>query len=416
VQRSWLVPITRDDALALDASDPLASLRDRFLLPRDTLYLDGNSLGPRPVGVAERVAAVIADEWGTDLIRSWNLHGWMDAPTRIGDRIGTLIGAAPGQVVAGDSTSVNLYKQLVAALWLRPDRRTIVTEGVNFPTDRYMIDAVAAQFGATVRLADPSDVAASLDDSVAVVCLTQVNYRDGRMHDLGSVTAAAQACGALMLWDLAHSAGALAVDLDGVGADLAVGCSYKYLNGGPGAPAFLYVAERHQRAYRQPLPGWLGHATPFAMQDGYVPADGISRAIVGTPNLLSLLALDAALDAFDGVDVDAVRTKSVALTELFVALVAERCGDVGFTLASPANPAERGSQVCLDHEQGFGIVQALIARGVIGDYREPRICRFGFAPLYIGFADVWDSVDHLVQVMANSEWALPQHQIRAAVT
>lgn len=391
-------------------------MRDRFVLPAETLYLDGNSLGPRPVGVAERVAAVITDEWGTDLIRSWNLHGWIDAPTRIGDRIGTMIGAAPGQVVAADSTSVNLYKQLVAALWLRPERRTIVTEGVNFPTDRYLIDAVAAQFGATVRFADPRDVAASLDDSVAVVCLTQVNYRDGRMHDLASVTAAAHACGALMLWDLAHSAGAVEVDLDGVDADLAVGCSYKYLNGGPGAPAYLYVATRLQQAYRQPLTGWLGHATPFAMQDDYVPASGISRALVGTPNLLSLVALDAALDAFDGVDMAVVRAKSIALTELFATLVAERCSSAGFTLASPANPDQRGSQICLDHEQGYGIVQALIARGVIGDYREPNICRFGFAPLYIGFTDVWDSVDHLAQVMTNDEWARPEHQIRAAVT
>ena len=408
--------LTRADALDLDASDALAAMRDRFVLPLGTLYLDGNSLGPRPVGVAERVAEVITQEWGKDLIRSWNLHGWMAAAMRIGDRIGALVGAAPGQVVAADSTSINLYKQLVAALWLRPERRTIVTEGVNFPTDRYLIDAVAQQFGATVRLADPSDIGASLDDSIAVVCLTQVNYRTGAMHDLSSVTMVAHACGALMLWDLAHSAGAVEVDLDGVGADLAVGCSYKYLNGGPGAPAFLYVATRHQALYRQPLTGWLGHANPFAMQDEYVPADGIARAIVGTPNVLSLMALDAALDAFDGVDMAVLRAKSVALTDLFGALVAERCAGDGFTLASPADAAGRGSQVCLDHPEGYGIVQALIARGVIGDYREPGICRFGFAPLYIGYTDVWDSVEHLVQVMANREWAKPEHRVRAAVT
>ena len=410
------VPITRADALALDAADPLAPLRQRFVLPDGVLYLDGNSLGPRPVGVAERVSRVITDEWGTDLIRSWNLHGWMDAPKRIGDRIGALVGAAPGQVGAGDSTSVNVYKQLVAALWMRPGRRTIVTEAVNFPTDRYLVDAVAAQFGATVRIADANDVAASLDQTVAVVILTHVNYRTGAMHDLAAVTAAAQACGALMLWDLAHSAGAVEVDLDGNGVDLAVGCTYKYLNGGPGAPAFVYVASRHQDAYRQPITGWLGHADPFAMRDAFVPADGIGRAIVGTPNLLSLMALDAGLDAFVGVDMTAVRAKSVALTELFVALVAERLADAGFTLASPADPTRRGSQICLDHVEGYGIVQALIARGVIGDYREPGICRFGFAPLYIGFADVWDAIDHLVRVMVREEWARPEHRVRAAVT
>jgi kynureninase len=409
-------PRSRADAAALDAADPLGFARERFLVPAGVVYLDGNSLGALPRGVAERLARTIEHEWGEGLIRSWNGAGWWAAPGRVGDRIGGLLGAGPGQVVVGDSTSINLYKAASAALALRPGRRVIVTEDVNFPTDRYVLAAVTTAQGATIRLADPNDVAAALADDVAVVALTHVNYRTGAMHDLGAVTAAAHDAGALMLWDLCHSAGAVPLDLDGAGVDLAVGCTYKYLNGGPGAPAFVYVAGRHHEALRQPLAGWVGHARPFAMEPDFEAAPGIARMLTGSPPVLGLMAVEAALDALDGIDLGAVRAKSVALTETFLSLVAARLGGHGFGVASPLDPARRGSQVGLTHPEAYAIVQALIARGVIGDYREPAILRFGFAPLYVRFVDVWDAVDHLVAVMAGQEWAAEAHQPRSTVT
>jgi kynureninase len=394
----------RQHALDLDGQDPLAGCRARFRIPDGLIYLDGNSLGALPVGVPAAVARTVEQEWGADLIRSWNANGWWDAPRRVGDRIGSLVGAAPGQVVVCDSTSVNLYKLLVAARQLRPDRPEVLVDADDFPTDRYIAESVAG----------PA-VTRTLGPGVGVVVRSHVNYQSGRLHDLPALTAAAHEAGALVLWDLSHSVGVVPVELDAAGVDLAVGCTYKYLNGGPGAPAFAYVAERHQAALRQPLAGWIGHAQPFAMVAGYEPAPGISRVLTGTPPIVSMAALEAALDAFDGVSMAQVRAKSVALTSLFVSLVEERCGG-DFALASPRRPDERGGQVSLSNPDAYAIVQALIARGVIGDYREPDRLRFGFAPLFTRFVDVWDAIDRLVAVMGGDEWDHAAYRQRAAVT
>jgi kynureninase len=406
--------ITREDCVARDAADPLGRLRARFHLPPGVVYLDGNSLGPLPVSVPERVRAVVHEEWGTGLVRSWNDAGWWDAPRRAGDRIARLVGAHPGEVVVCDSTSVNLYKLLTAALRLRSDRKIVLTETGNFPTDLYIAGSAAAQHGAEVRAVDTGELHGALDGSVAVLLLTHVNYRTGEMHDLPELSASAHRAGALVLWDLAHSTGAVPVDLNGAGADLAVGCGYKYLNGGPGAPAFLFVASRWHDALDQPLTGWHGHAHPFAMAPRYEPAPGISRTLTGTPPILSLAALDAALDVFDEVTMADLRAKSVALCELLVALADERVPDV--RVVSPRAAERRGSQVCLAHPEAHAIIQALVARGVIGDYREPEILRFGLAPLFVGFADVWDAVDHLVAVLATGEWSRPEFRRRSTVT
>jgi kynureninase len=408
--------VTRDEALRRDDADPLADCRDRFELPDGLIYLDGNSLGPLPVGVRERVATVVADEWGHDLITCWNAHDWIGLPARVGAKIARLIGASPECVVACDSTSVQLFKLLVAASRLRPDRRVIVTEPGNFPTDSYITASVARTLGLELRWCDPADVTASVDSDVAVLALTHVDYRTGRMHDAAALTAAAHEAGALACWDLCHSAGAVPVDLDGWDADLAVGCGYKYLNGGPGAPAFAYVHRRWHDDLDQPLSGWLGHAAPFALERDYRPAPGIARMQAGTPAVLSLAALDTALDALDGVSIADVRAKSLALTDYFIALADERLASYGVSVEAPRDHSERGSQVCLRHEHAYGLVQALIARRVIGDFREPDLARFGFAPLYIRFVDVWDAVDHAVAALRNDEWARPEFTTRAAVT
>jgi kynureninase len=394
----------RHEALDLDAADPLAGLRARFQIPDGLIYLDGNSLGALPVGVPAAVARTVEQEWGTDLIRSWNINGWWEAPARLGDRIGALVGAAPGQVVVCDSTSVNLYKLLVAARALRPDRPQVLIDDDDFPTDRYIVGSVAG-----------AAVSRTLGPDVGVVVRSHVNYQSGRLHDLGGLTAAAHDAGALVLWDLSHSVGVVPVDLDGAGVDFAVGCTYKYLNGGPGAPAFAYVARRHQESVHQPLAGWLGHAQPFAMAPEYEPAPGIGRVLAGTAPIVSMAALEAALHAYDGVALADVRAKSMALTSLFIDLVAERLGSA-FALASPPAAAERGGQVCLAHPDGYPVVQALKARGVLADFREPDLLRFGFAPLYTRFVDVWDAVDRLAAVMEAAEWDTAAHRRRAAVT
>jgi len=394
----------RQHALDLDATDPLAGVRARFRIPDGLIYLDGNSLGALPVGVPAAVGRTVEQEWGTDLIGSWNANGWWDAPRRVGDRVGALVGAAPGQVVVCDSTTVNLYKLLVAARRLRPERPAVLIDADDFPTDRYIVESVAG-----------ASVARSLGPEVGVVVRSHVNYQSGRLHDLAGLTAAAHDAGVLVLWDLSHSVGVVPVDLDGAGADFAVSCTYKYLNGGPGAPAFAYVAHRHQEALRQPLAGWLGHAQPFAMAPGYEPAAGIGRVLAGTPPIVSLAALEAALDAYDGVSLADVRAKSVALTSLFIELVADRFGDA-FSLASPAAALDRGAHVCLSHPDAYPIVQALIARGVVGDFRQPDLLRFGFAPLYSRYVDVWDTVDRLAAVMASGEWDTAAYRRRAAVT
>ncbi|MBJ3777934.1 kynureninase [Acuticoccus mangrovi] len=403
---------TRAEAAALDAADPLAHHRAAFDLP-DVIYLDGNSLGPLTRAARERVATVVGEEWGEGLIRSWNTAGWVDLPTRVAAKIAPLIGAAPRDVIVTDSTSVNLFKVLSAALSeALPGRRTILSEPGNFPTDLYIAEGVAAGEGAALALSD--DPLAALDESVAVLMLTEVDYRTGRRHDMARVTAAAHRVGALTVWDLAHSAGALPVDLAGAGADFAVGCGYKYLNGGPGAPAFLYVAPQHQDA-TQPLSGWFGHAAPFAFEPAYQPAAGIERFLTGTPSVIAMSALDAALDVFADVDLTAVAAKSAALADLMIARVDALCGD-HLTLASPRSAATRGSQVSFRHPSGYPVMQALIAAGVIGDFRAPDILRFGFTPLYTRFVDVFDAVDILADILAARRWDAPQFHRRAAVT
>jgi kynureninase len=408
--------VTRDDALARDAADPIRHLRDRFDLPDGLIYLDGNSLGPLPGGVRERVADVVAQQWGRDLITSWNTHDWIGLPAQVGAKIARLVGAAPDCVVAGDSTSVQLFKLLVAAARLRPERRVIVTEPGNFPTDSYIAASVARTLGLELRWCDPDDVADALDADVAVLALTHVDYRSGRMHDASALTAAAHEVGALVSWDLCHSAGAVPVSLAEWDVDFAVGCGYKYLNGGPGAPAFAYVHRRWHDELDQPLSGWMGHAAPFALERDYRPAPGVARVQAGTPAVLSLSALDAALDAFDGVSMTDVRVKSLALTDYFIALADERLAPYGVTVEAPRQHDARGSQVCLRHSHAYGVVQALIARGVVGDFREPDLARFGFTPLYLRFIDVWQAVEHTVAVLAGEEFAKPEFATRAAVT
>ena len=450
---------TLQDCRALDEQDPLRTLRELFHLPEGTIYLDGNSLGVMPRATPARVADVVTREWGTDLIQSWNKNGWFAMPGRVGDKIARLIGAAPGTVVATDSTSINLFKVLSAAINLstadHPQRKRIVSERSNFPTDLYIAEALCKERGFELVLVEPEEIAASLTPEVAILMLTHVNYRTGAMHDMPAVTAAAHAAGALMLWDLAHSAGAVPVDLTGAGADYAVGCGYKYLNGGPGAPAFVWVNPRHTDRFWQPLAGWWGHATPFAFTPDYQPAPGIPRYQCGTQPMISLAALDCGLDTLLAAEalggMAALRTKSLALTDLFISLVDERCQGHGIGLATPLDHAQRGSQVCLTMDRphapplrgslppegapaalgrpsgggdsvAYAIVQALIARGVVGDYRagdsgkHKDILRFGFTPLYIGFEDVWHSVEHLKQVLESGEWKRAEFNQKHAVT
>lgn len=403
------------DITALDAADPFARTRELFELPPGIIYLDGNSLGALPRAVKARIADVVATQWGEGLIRSWNTHDWIDLPARVGERIAKLIGAAPGTVMVADSTSVNLFKVLVAALRLRPDRRVILSEKRNFPTDAYIAAGVAELLGRghELRLVEAEEIAGALTDEVAVLMLTEVNYRTGARLDMAGLTAGAHAAGALTVWDLAHSAGAFAVDLAGTEADFAVGCGYKYLNGGPGAPAFVYAAPRHLSGLRQPLAGWLGHAAPFSFDESYRPAEGIGAMRVGTPPILSMAALDAALDVFEGVDLGALRAKADAMFELFVGEV--RRVAPGLELATPTDPARRGTQVSLRHPEAYAVMQALIARGVIGDFREPDILRFGLTPLYLSFADVERAAGILRDVMRTGAWDSPQYKLRAKV-
>jgi len=411
--------MTRNDCIALDQGDALAPLRQQFALPAGVIYLDGNSLGARPAAALARAQQVIASEWGVDLIRSWNTAGWFDLPKRLGNQLAPLIGARDGEVVVNDTTSLNLFKALAAALNMQADsaRRVIVTERSNFPTDIYMAQGLASWLdrGYQVRLVDAVDaLPAAIDTDTAVVMLTHVNYRTGYQHDMRALSAHAHAQGALIVWDLAHSAGAVPLDLHADGADLAVGCTYKYLNGGPGAPAFIWVPQRHQAAFRQPLSGWWGHATPFAMAPDFAPCDGIGRALCGTQPIVSLAMVECGLDVFAQTSMQAIRAKSLALTDLFIALVEARCGAHRLGLVTPRAHAQRGSQVSFTHPHGYAVMQALIARGVIGDYREPAIMRFGFTPLYTSFAEVWDAVEILRQILDDQAYDV--HAARGAVT
>jgi Kynureninase (EC 3.7.1.3) len=409
--------ITRSVAEALDAADPLAPFRERFVLPDGLVYLDGNSLGALPKAAAARVAEVVAHEWGEGLVRSWNDAGWIDLPRRVGDKIARLVGAGPGEVVCADSTSVNVFKVLSAALALRPGRSTILSEEGNFPTDLYVAEGLARllERGHRLRLVPRSDVRSAPDGDTAVLLLTHVDYRSGERHDLEAVTRAGHEAGAVVIWDLAHSAGAMPVDLAAADADFAVGCGYKYLCGGPGAPAFLYVAPRHQEAFRQPLSGWLGHAEPFAFEAGYRPAAGIARALCGTPPILSMSALDAALDVILAADLALVRAKSEAMTSFFVEAVEQECGEA-VQLVSPRVSSLRGSQVSFAHPDAYAVMRALIERGVVGDFRAPDVLRFGFAPLYVRFADAWETARALAEVLSSHAHERPEFRRRAAVT
>ena len=422
---------TRSDCLQLDARDPLASLRDLFALDRvdreGVIYLDGNSLGVLPKSAIARTQEVVESEWGAGLIRSWNTAGWITLSQKIGDKIAMLVGAGPGELIVADSTSVNLHKALDAAMWLSGNgRKRIVSERTNFPTDLYIAETLADERGMELVLVDEEAIGSQLNDRLAILMLTHVNYRTGRMHDMASLTRAAHDAGAIVIWDLAHSAGAVPIDLHAAGADFSVGCGYKYLNGGPGAPAFIWAHPRHtarmdREGWRQPLSGWLGHADPFAFATQYQPAPGIARFVCGTPPVLSLATLECGVDsvlaAIDHGGMDALRKKSIALTDLFIKLIDERCADHGFTIVTPRDVSLRGSQVSIAHPtDGYPIMQALIARGVIGDFRAPDILRFGFTPLYTRFVDVWDAVDRLKQVLTSGEWRAPGFAVRAAVT
>lgn len=403
------------DCARWDAEDPLAFARERFALPEGVIYLDGNSLGALPRSTPARVAATVEREWGQGLIRSWNDAEWMALPHRIGARIAPLIGAEADEVVAADSTSVNLHKLAAAALILRPDRRVIVSEPGNFPTDLYVLQGLCETLGRELRVVDREAILDAIAADVAALVLTHVHYKSGQVHDMARLTAAAHAAGAVALWDLSHSAGALPVDLNGCGADFAVGCGYKYLNGGPGAPGYMFAARRHHEAMRQPLTGWIGHAAPFAFDDAYRPAPGMARLLTGTPSVIGLVGLDEGLKTFEGVSMAEVRAKSIRLSELFIHFAREALGD-DFALAGPADPAARGSQVSLRHPDGYAIVQALIEAGVIGDFRAPDIMRFGFTPLYLRYADVAEAGRRLAEVMQTGVWREPRFAERRAVT
>lgn len=410
--------ITRDVLAALDAGDSLARFRDRFYVPEGVLYFDGNSLGVVPKTVEARLQQVIAQEWGEGLVRSWNNAGWYEMPRRLGNKIAKLIGAQDDEVVVADSTSVNLFKVLAAGLKLNANRRVILSEPDNFPTDLYMAQGLIQLWGSDHQLVlkAADDILSAIDEQTAVVMLTHVNYRTGAMHDMQAITAQAHAKGALVIWDLAHSAGALPVDLTGVNADFAIGCGYKYLNGGPGAPAFVYVAKRHQAHFSQPLAGWMGHDRPFAFEWKYKPAEGIARYLAGTQAVLSMSALECGVDIMLEADINVMRQKSVAMADLFIQLVEQYCGRHGLQLVTPRDAAKRGSQVSYSHPQGFPIMQALIAAGVIGDYREPNLLRFGFTPLYVGYTDIWDTVMILADILDKGTWQKPEYQRRGAVT
>jgi len=407
--------VTRDEALALDASDPLAFARERFRLPDGIIYLDGNSLGALPTAAPAALATTAERQWGDDLIASWNKHGWIDWPTRIAAKLAPIVGAKTSELLIADSTTVCLFKLLAAAARARPDRKTILTQKRNFPTDLYVAQGLADMLGLRVKEVDPEEVVGAIDEDTAVVTFTHVDYRTAAFYDIRSVNDAARAAGALVVWDLSHSAGAVELDLNGCGAELAIGCGYKYLNGGPGAPAFIYVAEQLQDELRSPLQGWMGHAEPFAFVDNYRPAKGMLKFLTGTPSILALAALEAGLDTFDGIAMRELAAKSRKLSQLFIDEVEERCGD-NVALASPRDSIQRGSHVVFAHPEGYAVMQALIARGVIGDFRAPDLMRFGFCPLYNRFAEIVGAAEILANILASREWDQPRFHARSKVT
>ena len=407
-----------DRARELDGADPLDGFRDRFTLPDGVIYLDGNSLGALPKAAVERVHQVVTGEWGEGLIRSWNASdlgvGWINLPQRIGAKIAPMIGARASEVIVADSVSVNLFKLISAALTMRPGRKVILSEPGNFPTDLYMIQGLQEQGLAEQRLAAREQIADAFDDDVALLLLTHVHYKSGAMHDMAALTNAAHEAGALVLWDLSHTGGAMPVDLNAAGADFAVGCGYKYLCGGPGAPAYAFVAGRHHETLSQPLSGWMGHARPFAFDDAYIPAPGVDRLLCGTPQVLSMSALEVGVDLIAEIGVDRLYAKSQALSEFFLECLSDR--DIALELVSPSDSIRRGSQLSFRHENAYTICQALIARGVIGDFRDPDILRLGFAPAYLRFEDMAEAVRHLAEVLQTGEWQRDEFNQRAAVT
>jgi kynureninase len=404
-----------DEARQLDAIDPLAFARRRFQLPKNRIYLDGNSLGALPSAAPAALLNTAERQWGEDLIASWNEHHWIDWPTRIAAKLAPIVGANPSELLIADSTSVCLFKLLAAAVRKRPGRKTIVSQEANFPTDLYVVQGLCDMLELKLRAVPANEVLNAIDDDTAAVTLTHVDYRSAAIYDMRLVSEAAHGVDALIIWDLSHSAGAIELDLDGSGCDLAVGCGYKYLNGGPGAPAFIYVAERLQDDLRNPIQGWMGHQEPFAFTDDYRPIDGISRFLTGTPSILAMAALEAGLATFDGISMSDVEEKSRRLSQLFVGEVEDRCGrDV--RLASPRDPAQRGSHVVFAHEESYAVIQALIARGVIGDFRAPDLMRFGFAPLYNSFADIVRAAEILADILKASDWDQPRFKTRAKVT
>lgn len=407
------------DIEALDRDDPLAPLRARFVLPEGKVYLDGNSLGALPRGVIARLEAVVGEQWGGDLIASWNSHDWIGLPVTTAEKIAPLVGAAPGQLVCCDSISVNLFKLIATALQLRPGRTVILSQQDNFPTDLYMTQGIAALLGeerCTARAVPADELIAALDEQVALLLLTQVNFRDGSLHDIEAITRAAHARGILVLWDLAHSAGVIPLELDRWQVDMAVGCGYKFLNGGPGAPAFVYLATRHQNTASQPLSGWLGHAEPFAFEPQYRPAPGVAAYLSGTPGILGMAALDAALDVFAGVDMTQVRDKSLALTGLFMEGIRAEPACAGCRVLTPVEAARRGSQVSVSHPQAWGIVRALIEAGIVVDFRAPDVVRFGFSPLYNCYRDVAAALQQLARILSTEEYLQPRFAARTRVT
>lgn len=405
---AWQAMVSRDDFVARDESDPLSSWRDRFLLPDDLIYLDGNSLGAMPGAVVTGMSTVLHQEWGPELIRSWQDADWIGAPARVGGKIARLVGARADEVIVADSTSINIYKLLFGALNARPDRRTVLMSQGDFPTDHYVADGLvrALRRGHTLRCVPADALESQIDSDTAVVLLTHVNYRTGQLHDMAGLTRAAHGHGSLVLWDLSHSAGAVPLALDDWDVDLAVGCCYKYLNGGPGAPAFMFVRSELQEVVASPLTGWMGHADPFAFADGYTPANGMKRYLCGAPVILGVRALEAALDVWADVSIADVRAKSIALTESFIERVEERVPE--FRVVSPRDPDLRGSQVTLQHPHARDIVSALADRRVLTDFRPPDLVRFGFAPLYVRFTDAWDAVEHLGAILVHEEWRAKQ--------
>jgi kynureninase len=404
-----------DEARQLDAADPLAFARRRFRLPEGRIYLDGNSLGALPAATPASLLNTAERQWGKDLIASWNEHDWIDWPVRMAAKLAPIVGAKPSELLIADSTSVCLFKLLAAAARARPERRTIVSQEANFPTDLYVAQGLCDMLDLKLRAVPVNEVMGAIDDDTAVVSLTHVDYRSAAVYDMKLVSEAAHDSGALIVWDLSHSAGAIELDLDGSGCDLAVGCGYKYLNGGPGAPAFIYVADQLQANLQNPIQGWMGHAEPFAFTDDYRPVEGISSFLTGTPPILAMAALDAGIATFDGISMSDVQEKSRKLSQLFIAEVEDRCGKE-VRLASPRDPARRGSHVVFGHKEGYAVMQALIARGVIGDFRAPDLMRFGFTPLYNSFADIVAAAEILELILKSDEWDQPRFKTRAKVT